>query len=109
MSRATNPAYDVIAAEPRFRLHAYVCGGRCVRKPRSEAWATFSEWFRQRPDFCRYGVFEATDGRFGVWDLYEDNVLTSVATFGELRAPEPLLWAETSDGALMKTVMLYDD
>jgi hypothetical protein len=87
-----------------YKVHAYICGQGRIHEPGFEGWALFGDIFQQRPDGCRYGVVEATDHQFEVWDFFADDLVR-----GEFRniPPIPIYTGAYLDGLIMKVLALY--
>lgn len=100
--------------EPRYMLHAYVCGHGCVRLSQHEGWMTFSRVFIERPDDCRYAVATTEPPpKVVVWDLYDHDLLKRVAKrlgqpLAPLLAPAPIREHDDLDAAVMAAQLLYD-
>jgi hypothetical protein len=101
----------------RYHLHAYVCGGACVRRVtlgQRMPTVDFPQVFASRPNDCRYAVVSQWDMaehkfRYVVFDLFEVKKKTFATMPDELIAPKPRLVHDDLDAAIMGTVMLYDE
>lgn len=91
--------------DPRFKLHAYLCDGPCIRPREDMGTMTFTQVFVMRPDGCRYAVIEAVaePDKFLVVDLYETTYDDRTVYMG------PLLTFPTLDAALMSRMLNYDN
>lgn len=91
---------------PRYVLHAYVCGRSCVKLTSHLGAMTFHQIFVERPGDCRYAVAEAPAGFFMVWDLL--GIQEFRINDGGFRAPRPVRETRDIDSAIVATAMLYD-
>lgn len=106
---------DAYPTGNRYHLHAYVCGGACVRRVDTSdpPTCTFRQVFTNRPDGCRYAVVSQWDmmgnkSRYLVFDLFRTNAKFSNDA-AAIIPPKPRLVHDDLDAAIMGTVMLYND
>lgn len=90
--------------DPRFKLHAYLCDGPCIKPREDMGTMTFTQVFVQRPDSCRYAVIQPASGvdEYLVVDLFETTYDDRAVYMG------PHLTFPTLDAALMSRMINYD-
>lgn len=101
---------NILSADPRYTLHAYVCGEGCVNWWPGIGAVSFNNIYVNRPDNCRFAVATGytplTQGDpVIVWDLYK----VEQNSRGQIIVPKPVRTHPDVYSAVMATTMLYDE